>query len=57
MSKNEEHERAVEICGFDLRTESLQTIYINPRTKEERLATGRDINEFASACEWLRSLP
>jgi hypothetical protein len=57
MSRNEEHERAAELCGFNLRTNGLQTICIDLRTKEERPAAGGDINKFASVCEWLKRLP
>jgi hypothetical protein len=56
MPGNEEHERAAELCGFDLRINGQQTICIDLRTKEERPATGGDINKFASACEWVKRL-
>jgi hypothetical protein len=57
MTRNEEHERAAELCGFDLRTNGLQAICIDLRTKEVRPATGGDINKFASACERIKRLP
>jgi hypothetical protein len=50
MSKNEEHERTAELCGFGIRISGEQTIRIDFRTKEERPATGGEASRIQISC-------